>query len=118
MKYYLAGPMTGIPHFNKPAFRRITSKLRSNGLKILSPIETDSEIPSSAKWHQYLQKDLKMLAEADAIIVMPGWANSKGARLEVFIMFELGLPVFEVFEFDKPKYDVAIKLMMKRNDRG
>lgn len=111
-KYYLAGPMTGIPQFNYPAFREATKHLRSQGLDIISPVEQDSakyqELAIKSKnghhkdveetgdtWGDILAKDVKIVAdEVDGVVVLPGWSESRGARLEVFVALNCQKPVF------------------------
>ncbi len=102
--YYLAGPMSGIKDYNKPAFKRITKALRRQGFNILSPVETDNKVPKDSKWADYLRKDLLLLAKCEGIILMPGWEDSRGARLEQSIVFALGLPCFTVEEHEVTGY--------------
>ncbi len=111
-KLYLSGPMSGYKDYNRPLFMAATKCLRDKGYTILNPCESDGEVPSNATWRDYLKKDLRMLADADGIIVLPRWEDSKGARLEVHICFQLGLPVFR---FDMRKKDIVP--FMRRSDR-
>ncbi len=41
IKWYLAGPMTGIPQFNYPLFDSVSAELRASGYDITSPAEMD-----------------------------------------------------------------------------
>ncbi len=98
MKAYLAGPMSGIPDFNFPEFKRMTALLRSQGWEIISPAEQDEERgishnaegdPSKLKetWGDILAYDVKLIADGglDAIVFLPNWSNSKGAKLEATV---------------------------------
>jgi hypothetical protein len=106
MKAYLAGPMSGYPQFNFPLFYKAAAQLRADGWNIVSPAEldadTDAEIPKAAlaspdgkhvnkgvaghTWGDLLARDVKMIADdgINAIIFLPGWEKSRGARLEAF----------------------------------
>lgn len=116
MKVYLAGPMRGIPEFNFPAFHSGAAKLRSEGHEVFSPAEYDIEChgvdiskrnqtgdeEQAAKEHGFnlrkaLAADLNWIcAHADAVALLPGWENSKGAAAERATAIALGLRVFEV----------------------
>lgn len=106
MKVYLAGPMSGIPDFNAPEFRRVTGHLRDRGIIVLSPVEFDeaegfdhgageTTVPES-DYRAFLARDLiRILSECiDAIVVLDGWEASRGAALEVHVARSLGVPVF------------------------
>ncbi len=111
--YYLAGPMTGIPQFNFPAFEEATQKLRGLGLNIISPHETDTDAVKKIAWASadgqldehdkiggetwgdMLARDVKMIAdEIDGLFVLARWYKSKGARLEVFVALCARKPVY------------------------
>ncbi len=91
MKVYLSGPMTGYPEHNYPAFHAAREQLRSEGFEVLCPAEK-GRVPGWA-WEQYLKRDLIMVCFADAVVLLPGWADSRGACLEVHVARELGLPI-------------------------
>lgn len=111
---YIAGPMTGIPQFNYPAFMDLAARLRAAGFKVKSPAEMDDEATAAAAmaspdgapgsgsangetWGDFLSRDVKLLADGgiEAIIVLPGWERSRGARLETFVGHRMvGLPVY------------------------
>lgn len=97
MIYYLSGPMTGYAEYNFPAFREAAASLRARGLAVLSPHELDEaeseHLPGTHQWDYYLRRDIRELVKCDAIAVLSGWTRSKGARLEVHIAKELGMPV-------------------------
>ena len=88
---YVAGPMTGIPDFNFPAFNAEAAKLRDVGFWVENPAEHG--IWEGAEWQDYLRYDLTRLALCDQIHLLPGWSKSKGARLEMHIAKALGMLV-------------------------
>lgn len=111
MKIYIAGPMTGIPNFNFPAFNRAAAVLRAEGHSVFNPAERDIERhggvdisfsndtgdPEQAKrdfnfsLREALADDTAFICrDADAIAMLPGWENSKGARAEHALAFALG----------------------------
>lgn len=101
--------MTGIPQFNFPAFDAAAARLRAMGHDVVSPAELDS--PESRAealasetgvlqdvtqtWGDFLARDVKLIADGgiEAILVLPGWSKSRGARLETFVAHLMGLPI-------------------------
>lgn len=112
MRLYLAGPMTGYPDFNFPAFERAAVDLRQQGYLVWSPHESNMEADwaathrstydpakgdpgSSPEYsHRYfLAEDLRHVCESDTVAVLDGWEASLGARIETYVAFQLGIPV-------------------------
>lgn len=91
-EWYLAGPMTGIPECNYPAFEKAAAELRVIGYKIHAPNEACGTKDDSL-WLQYLRKDLGDLVLCKGIILLQGWEKSKGARLELSVALSLDMPV-------------------------
>lgn len=100
MRLYLSGPMSGIPEFNAPVFNEAAVKLREQGYEVVSPVEEDERygqvLGVNATWGDLLARDVKLIADSgiDAIVLLPDWEKSKGARLEVFLCLLLGKSVF------------------------
>lgn len=103
LRVYIAGPMTGIDHFNYPSFYEAHDEIRANndGVVILSPAHDDDgeiiapPIPAYAKSHDfYLRQALAKLLEANAIYMLPGWEKSTGARLELTMAKTMGMELF------------------------
>lgn len=94
IKVYLSGPMTGLPDNNYPAFIRAACALSSMGMTVLSP----HEAPACESWEEYMRHDIRMLCDADAICMLPGWETSRGALAERFVATTLGLPVVRLPE--------------------
>lgn len=97
---YLSGPMSGIAGFNIPQFDRVARMLRNDGFTVVSPAELDdpdfrdrclassgASVPGGSTWGTLLARDVKLLADdgIEAVVVLPGWESSRGARLEVFV---------------------------------
>lgn len=113
MKVYLAGPMTGIPEFNYPAFNAAAANLRACGYYVFNPAERDTEVhgtdiskgnasgsvEQAAADHGFcrrraLKDDTSWICEhADAIALLPGWERSSGARAEKALAEALGLDI-------------------------
>lgn len=89
MRLYIAGPMTGVPEKNFPAFASAAKWLRARGHDVVSPAELTLE--DGHPWAYYMRRDIAALVTCDGIALLPGAAESKGARLELHIALELGL---------------------------
>lgn len=88
MRVYIAGPMTGLPEFNFPAFNAMAEVLRADGWHVENPAEHGHV--DGAEWADYLRYDISRLSTCSAMMLLPGWSSSRGARLEVSIAKELG----------------------------
>lgn len=97
-RLYLAGPMTGYPAHNFPAFASAAHKLREAGHCVLSAHEIlHAGLPgdqATLAYEQYLREDLTHMLTCQAIVLLPGWPLSTGARLELHTALSLKMPVF------------------------
>jgi uncharacterized protein DUF4406 len=108
MKIYIAGPMTNIKYFNAPAFLAAAKYLREEGHEVFSPCEHNTEtlgpdwefrssigdpkVLSAFNLRQSFKVELNWICDnADAMFMLIGWENSKGARCEHALAILLGL---------------------------
>ena len=126
-RVYVAGPMSGIPQFNVPAFDAAAEDLRGRGYDVVSPAEIDHPetraaslaspdgSPSSGQvngetWGDFLSRDIKLIVDhgIEAIFVLPDWQTSRGARLETFVAHLCDLPVFTLEGKPVSRHDLSI----------
>jgi hypothetical protein len=77
---YLSGPMSGHESYNFPAFKDAADKLRSIGYNVLDP--SDFGTNPGETWEDCLARDLGCVVHAHVMVMLPGWEESRGARLE------------------------------------
>jgi hypothetical protein len=85
------------PDLNFPAFHDAANKLRALGCGVLNPADFGAD--ENESWADCLKRDLAILVHADVVVTLPGWQNSKGARLETHVAAELGIPVVELDDY-------------------
>lgn len=86
---YLAGPMSGLPAFNYPAFDSAAGRLRLAGFEVLNPAENKE--PAGAEWTDWMRLGIGQLIRAEAVAYLPGAEGSRGARLEMKLAADLGM---------------------------
>jgi hypothetical protein len=96
--YYLSGPMTGYYRYNYAAFESASRMMRIAGMDVLSPHEIDhgeAEPGQSGKrWDEYMRPALGLLLQADVIVLLAGWSQSRGAVKELDTALSLGMSVY------------------------
>jgi Domain of unknown function (DUF4406) len=110
---YLAGPMSGIPDFNFPAFNAAAAKFEAEGWEVFNPANKEGETLSEASkvngdpmqaqkdgfdFRSGYTWDVNKVIEADAIYLLEGWQHSPGARGEyaVALAVQRHYPDYEV----------------------
>lgn len=107
MRIYLSGPMTGYPSYNVTGFATYARLLRlQTDHEIINPFDLDSDDVlsksvasedgrhfSEQEWAEFIARDVRVVANCDAIAVMPGWINSRGCAVETMVASILGRQV-------------------------
>lgn len=116
--YYVAGGMSGYDHHNFPAFDSASDTLRAKRVEVVSPAELDTDegrqnalntiagvdqvTQGDSKWSGFLERDLRVVAATKGTIVIDGWEQSAGAKLETFVADKLGKELIGVYPKLKP----------------
>lgn len=100
--------MSGQPDWNFPLFFAVADKLRALGYEPNNPAENDGPDVATAiahanavhragrhGWAAYMKRDVVRLVSCDGVVLLPGWENSRGARLEARLARDLEMPVYE-----------------------
>ena len=108
-KIYLAGPMTGYPQHNFPAFDRAKERLEEMGWEPISPADMDRKIgydPTKGDTldgvdiHEFtmdcVRRDTEAIRNVDALALIDGWEHSTGAKAEVMLAKWCGIEVFKL----------------------
>lgn len=93
-RIYIAGPMTGLPEHNFPAFGAAARHLEKAGWEVVNPADNFGGLTSLPR-ASYLRVDAALLLQCSALALLPGWEESSGARLEYLLARELELPIFD-----------------------
>jgi nucleoside 2-deoxyribosyltransferase len=90
LTWYLAGPVTGMDNWNREAFESAKDRLEKAGLTVWSPF--DSFNPEET-WEEAMRRCIRGLLGCVGIVLLEGWEESRGAKLEVEIARTLDLTV-------------------------
>lgn len=86
-RIYLAGPMTGLPEYNYPAFNAEAARLRALGFHVENPAEN----PEQSSWEDYLRQAIRQMLTCDMVALLPGWEGSRGAGFERSVALQVGM---------------------------
>ena len=104
MRIYISGPMSGLDDDNRDEFSRMASLLQAKGHEPVNPhdIIPTRRIQMTAgyieepikdpKYLDYLKADIAVLMFCDAYVLLDGWRDSNGSRIEKGLADDLGIP--------------------------
>lgn len=76
MKFYLAGKISGDPNYREK-FERVADSFSSESVVLLPSI-----LPEGMNRADYMRVCFAMMESADAVVFLPDWEESAGARVE------------------------------------
>lgn len=110
--WYISGPMTGRPGHNFELFNRVEQALKLNGEKVLNPAR-HFDGDTTLDYATYIRADVEELMKCSDIMMLPGWGNSRGARLEYALAkaLDLNIAYWEGASDTEPPETVAQSLV-------
>jgi hypothetical protein len=105
-KIYLAGPMSGYPEWNFPAFMAAEDYVRLLRVGVVNPARAFGG-KTDIDWHICLSLCVRRLVrECDQIWMLPGWTKSRGAVIEHLVARGLGLEVNYLDDAEKSTEEI------------
>ncbi len=95
-KIYISGPMSGVPEFNFPLFRKVANSLRDKGYEVVCPTEVDGGSIDKL-WEYYMVANLQRMMDCQSIMLLPGWEKSRGATTEALLAYMFRFRIFIYF---------------------
>ena len=94
MWIYLSGPISGRSSAEAKAhFSNAEDLVRRSNLTYCY-ISNPTNLPEGWTWNAYMRAGIRELLICDAILMLDGWQNSKGALIEKDLAEKLGLKVY------------------------
>lgn len=100
MILYIGGKMSGLPDLGHVEFDRAENRLVGLGHQVINPARLSDDLPRTA----YMPICLTMLQQADALVLLPGWQDSPGAKVEKAFADYQEMPVHELAYFYPIQY--------------
>lgn len=102
---YVAGPYAGKGRLRLLRWWRQRNNIRrayqtakrlwQEGYTVICPHTNTAWMDDACSRESFLEGDLRILAKCDAVVLLPGYANSEGTKGEIKFVFENDIPVFE-----------------------
>lgn len=101
---YLSGPITGKPNENAEAFQAAEDALTLVGFRCVNPVTLgralkEKHVALGWPWRpptyaDYMRKDYAELVKCQAILMLRGWQQSNGAKRELQVACDIGIPIY------------------------
>ena len=85
---YISGPISGLPlEQAKRNFQLAENYLSGYGIKSVNPLNLSHDL--AGPWQDFMKVDIKALMNCNAIYLLKGWEDSRGAVIEAGLAQEL-----------------------------
>lgn len=90
LKIYISGKISGQEARARKQFAEAELRLTAAGYDTVNPF--DNGLKDDDPWEKHLAVDIIDLLACDGICQLPGWEDSRGARLEAEVARTKGIP--------------------------
>lgn len=106
-RIYIAGPMTGLPEFNFPAFHAAAKAWRDAGWEVVNPAE-EFDGDTERTYREYVEHDMRHIVGCDAIAMLPGWdgPGARGSVWERAVADWMGLLIYDATQPAPPPEEI------------
>ena len=92
MKIYISGPITGTTDYME-RFEQAEKLLKRLGYEVMNPAKVNSNMPEGTTHEEYMKMSYAMLSMCELMMLLPGWENSKGCRMEIEHAIKQGISI-------------------------
>lgn len=94
MRVYISGPITGTDDYME-RFGKAEETLTAAGHQVYNPAHANSYMPKGTTYEEYMEVSFTLLKMADAIYMLDGWEQSRGANREYGYALGMGYKVMQ-----------------------
>lgn len=99
MKIYISGKISGTDLTKtRKRFAAVAKATKRLGYEPVNPLENG--LSEHDSWEAHMLKDIIDLLQCNAIYMLQGWEDSKGACIEHYIATKIGMPIMYEIERD------------------
>ena len=99
MKIYISGKISGTDLTEtRKRFAAVAEATKRLGYEPVNPLENG--LTEHDSWEAHMLKDIADLLRCNAIYMLQGWEESKGARIEHYIATKKRMPI--MYEVEQP----------------
>lgn len=80
-RIYISGAITGKTNYMEQ-FNEAEEALKKGGYSVINPAKIGSNMPKDTSYEEYMDMSIMLLNMCDAIFMLEGWQQSKGANRE------------------------------------